>query len=75
MYFMFSGLQSREFWLKGTQAIQEQCDIAFFIPGWEKSEGARAEMLRAETNKQPLFTTLQSLQNFREKLSQETRRV
>jgi len=31
-------------WLEITAALLEICDAAFFMPGWHRSEGARAEM-------------------------------
>ena len=30
-------------WLAITLAIGLRCDVAFFVPGWEESEGAQAE--------------------------------
>jgi hypothetical protein len=67
MYFMFSSCQPYDFWLTGTRSIQEKCDIVFFVPGWDKSNGAKLEYEHAITRNQPVFTSLQHLKNFVEK--------
>ena len=74
MYFLFSNCQPYEFWLSGTRSIQDKCDIVFFVPGWDKSNGAKLEYEHAVNINQPIFTSLQRLKDFGEKLT-EIRRV
>jgi hypothetical protein len=36
-----------EFWLAGDLELMRRCDLVVMLPGWEKSEGARAEWREA----------------------------
>ena len=39
----FHGTMTDQFWLDATMALLRITDAAFFIPGWVKSTGAKAE--------------------------------
>jgi hypothetical protein len=44
----FHGTLPDQFWLDGTMELLRRCDAAFFLAGWEKSSGCRAEREEAE---------------------------
>lgn len=44
-----------EFWLKGTMAAMEKCDIVVVCPGAEYSSGTKAELIRAKELHIPIF--------------------
>jgi len=44
---LFDGICPDEVWLAGDLEILRRCDVLFAMPGWEKSEGARAEVAEA----------------------------
>ena len=50
-----------EFWLRGTMEIMARCDAVVLIEGWEKSEGTRAEIARADQMRLPVFRRLDLL--------------
>ena len=51
-----SGKDIAEFhFLQGYCTILEKCDVAVFLPGWEKSEGSKEEMQVAYNNKLEIF--------------------
>lgn len=43
------------YFLHGCLTILERCDVAVFLPGWEKSEGSKEEMQVAYNNKLEIF--------------------
>jgi hypothetical protein len=44
---LFDGAADDSVWLAGDVEILKRCDVVFAMPGWEKSEGARAEIKEA----------------------------
>lgn len=44
----FEDVQGDEFWIAGTLALLERCDVVMTVPGWERSRGARGEVARAK---------------------------
>jgi hypothetical protein len=40
----FHGQIHEAFWYEGTAELLRRCDIMITVPGWEKSNGARAEV-------------------------------
>lgn len=67
IYCLFASHQSRKFWLDGTRAVQDKCDVVFFVPGWEVSSGAMEEYVHAIDNHQPKFHSITSLKDFSER--------
>jgi len=45
----------REMWLEGDFEMIRRCDCIVMIPGWEKSEGAKAERKLAKELNIPVF--------------------
>lgn len=45
----FHGLQTADFWYRGTLELLKRCDGILCIPGWMESKGARAEHAYAES--------------------------
>ena len=50
-----------EFWLRGTLEAMERCDALVLVPGWETSEGAQAEIRRADELRIPIYRSLDLL--------------
>jgi hypothetical protein len=46
---LFDGLLDDSVWLDGDMELLRRSDVIVFIPGWEDSEGARAEYEVAKT--------------------------
>jgi hypothetical protein len=51
----FQGALPDHVWLEGDLKLLAQCDAVLMIPGWEKSEGAKAEGIHARNLKIPVF--------------------
>lgn len=47
--------------LEGTLELMRRCDGVMMIPGWESSEGARAERAEAERLAIPVFVDIRDL--------------
>jgi len=43
----FADAQPPEFWLAATLELMRRCDIVVMLPGWSRSEGAKAERVEA----------------------------
>jgi hypothetical protein len=52
---LFDGALPDSVWLEGDLAILARCDVVVLAPGWEASEGARAEAVRAEESGIPVL--------------------
>lgn len=52
---------SDEFWLRGTLELMTRCDALVLVPGWEISEGAQAEIRRADELRIPIYRSLDLL--------------
>lgn len=46
MFRYFDGLLTDQYWLEATQTLMLECDRMVMLPGWETSEGSRAERER-----------------------------
>ena len=60
----FDGLCPDSMWLEGDLEILSRLrttDLIFMIPGWERSEGSKAEKKRAEELGIPIFYSLEEL--------------
>lgn len=51
----FHGLGSDELWLEGTMELMRRCDAIYMCPGWEQSEGSKAELAEAKSLGIPAF--------------------
>jgi len=51
----FNSTQIPEFWLEGTLELMRRCDAVFFIQGWGRSPGARAELRKAKMLGMPIY--------------------
>ena len=57
----FDGTFTDEFWLEVTMELMTRCDAIFMVPGWQRSEGARAELAEAEALGLPWFDDMMEL--------------
>ena len=44
-----------EFWLASTMELLRRCDAVVLVPGWEKSQGTRDEIIEAEKRGIPVY--------------------
>ncbi len=44
-----------EFWLASTMELLRRCDAVVLVPGWQKSQGTRDEIIEAEKRGIPVF--------------------
>lgn len=58
----YDGIQSDEFWLRGTMELLRRADAVMLVPGWVKSEGTRLEIEEANRLGLPVFETIEALQ-------------
>jgi hypothetical protein len=47
MFELFDRTLSDKYWLAATQELELKCNAVLLVPGWEKSDGARAEVALA----------------------------
>ena len=52
---MFDGVAPDDLWLRGDLEILRRCDCLVTVPGWERSEGASAEVHAARVAGQAVF--------------------
>lgn len=58
------GVVSDEFALEGTKEVLRRCDALFKSPGWERSDGARAEIEEMRRLEKPVFFSLSDLRDW-----------
>lgn len=51
----FDGAAPDEVWLKGDLELIRRCDLVVMVPGWEDSQGSRAEYALAAKLRLPVF--------------------
>jgi hypothetical protein len=54
----FQGAAPDDLWLRGDLELLSRCDAVLLAPGWERSEGARAEYQHARSLGLPVFDTM-----------------
>lgn len=52
---LMDGACPDEVWLKGDLVMVERCDLIVMIPGWQRSQGAFAEMDHAVAHGVPVY--------------------
>lgn len=57
----FDGTGTDQYWLDATLAIMERCDAVYMVPGWQRSEGSRAEYAAALAQGMPVYEKLTDL--------------
>ena len=62
----FQGVCPEETWAAGDLLILERCDAIFMGPKWDRSEGARKEMVHAIMKGLPVFFTIEALKEWLE---------
>jgi len=60
----YQGFLPDALWLAGDLELLSRCDAVFLVPGWEDSQGARAENDFAKVKGIPRFTTLMELEGW-----------
>ena len=57
----FQGAARDEVWLRGDLEMLRRCDAVLLVPGWQSSEGTRAEVEYARNHGIPVFESLEEL--------------
>lgn len=52
----WQGALPDQVWLDGDLELLSRCDAIFLVPGWEKSQGTRAELAFAESRNIRVYT-------------------
>lgn len=60
----FQGALPDDFWLEGTLELLRRCDALMLVEGWEKSSGARREVVEAWRLDKPVFDELSQLKRW-----------
>jgi hypothetical protein len=60
----FEAIQPYEWWIAATLELLRRCDALVTVPGWERSSGARGEVLEAATMSIPVFHELAALEKW-----------
>jgi hypothetical protein len=55
-----------EVWLEGDLELLSRCDAVFMVPGWETSQGAKAERAHAISKDLPVFYGIDDIQEWLE---------
>ena len=55
----FDGILPDGAWLAGDMTMLARCDLLVTVPGWEESEGARAEVEWAQSVAMPVYHNLE----------------
>lgn len=64
MYAQFDGTLTDRFWLDATSRILVPCAAVITVPGWETSEGTRAEVEQSLGVGRPVFHALRDLETW-----------
>lgn len=57
----FEDVQPYQFWIRGTLEQMRRCDAVFLVHGWDKSRGATAEKVEAESLGLPVFASFAAI--------------
>lgn len=57
----FQGAAPDEVWLEGNLELLRRCDAMVVTEGWQKSEGTKAEIFKANQWSKPVFMSARSL--------------
>jgi hypothetical protein len=60
----FDGIQDYQWWCDAYIQLMRRCDAVFMTPGWEKSNGATAELTEALRLGMPVFYHLTELKRW-----------
>ena len=52
---LFGGILPDKVWLEGAIELMKRCDGIALVPGWEKSEGAKSELIIADIKNIPIL--------------------
>lgn len=66
----FQGALPDHMWLDGDLALLELCDALILVPGWERSEGTKAEVAFATRHSIPVLFDIDSLRGLIERSGQ-----
>lgn len=54
---LFGGILPDDVWLDGALELMKRCDAVVLVPGWEKSEGTKFEIEKAESMGMLIYST------------------
>lgn len=60
----FESIQPYPFWIAGTMELLRRSDALLTVAGWERSSGARGEVLEAAQLSIPVFHELEALEQW-----------
>lgn len=60
----FQGAAPDEVWLRGDLEILRRCDAVLLTPDWERSMGAREEVMRAHAECLPVLHSIEELESW-----------
>lgn len=57
----FQDMLPDQVWLEGLLSLMSTCDVVLVLPGWERSEGTKAEIVEAQRQTKHVFYSLKAL--------------